>query len=75
MGLPGVSTIELTKLDWFIVPLWKGNEIANILKHHCMHDYEKPYGWDCLGIEEKHDKSDGCLIKFKIQLGGGPMCY
>ena len=40
-----------------------------------MHDYEKPYGWDCLGIEEKHDKSDGCLIKFKIQLGGGPMCY
>ena len=40
-----------------------------------MHDYEKLYGLDCLGTEEKHDKSDSCLIKVKIQLRGGPMCY
>ena len=30
-----------------------------------MQDYEKLCSLDCLGTEEKHDKSDDYLMKFK----------
>ena len=35
-----------------------------------MHDYEKPCSLDCLEIEEKHDKSEDYLMKFKKQNKG-----
>ena len=73
IGLPGKPIAELTKLDWYIVPAGKENDIRNILfSQTSIHDYQKLCSLDCLGVSEEEDKPDDYVYKkFRKQLGRG----
>ena len=56
-GLPWEPIAELTKLGWYIVSPGKENDIINILfSQISIHDYEKHWCFDFLGVSEKQDK-------------------
>ena len=73
IGLPGEPIAELTKLGWYIVSPGKENDIINILfSQISIHDYEKHWCFDCLGVSEKQDKPNE---KFREKLGRRPGGY
>ena len=59
MGLSGEPIAELTKFVWVIVFPGQETRVTNMLFFKTsLHDYEKLFSLDFLGIEEKRDDSN-----------------
>ena len=56
MGLPGESTVELTKFGCVIFFAGQETRVTNMLfSKNSLHYYEKLCSLDCLGTEERRD--------------------
>ena len=66
MGLLGEPIAELVRFQCVIVSPGEGAGVTNMLfPKTSLHDYEKLYGLDCLGIEERRDDSNYVYEEFK----------
>ena len=70
VGLLGEPIAEQTKLGWVISLSGKENISTNILSTKMsLYDYENLCSLDCLGVEEKHEKTNEFVYgKFRKQL-------
>ena len=73
VGLLGETIAEFNKLWWVIVSPGQETGVTNMLfSITSIHDYEKLWSLDYLGIKERHDNSNYVSAEFQIQLERGP---